>query len=32
MTTNNSSAAPAKRVENKRQGFFMDLLRSLILE
>ena len=32
MTTNNSSAAPAKRVENKRQGFFMDLLRRLILE
>ena len=32
MTTKNSSAAPAKRVENKRPGFFMDLLRRLILE
>jgi peptide/nickel transport system permease protein len=32
MTTKNSSAAPAKRVEDKRPGFFMDLLRRLILE
>jgi peptide/nickel transport system permease protein len=32
MTTKNSSSVPPKRVETKRPGFFMDLLRRLILE
>jgi hypothetical protein len=32
MTTKNNSAAAAKQVENKRPGFFLDLMKRLILE
>ena len=32
MTTKNGNAAPVKQDENKRPGFFMDLLKRLIIE
>ena len=32
MTTKNGNAAPVKRDENKRPGFFFDLLKRLVIE